>query len=183
MMVITPEKKLGFSYQSVTKRLSELWQPWQYSLIDEGCIPFKGRIHFKCFNPIKIDKYYMKTFKLVDSSHNYCLKFDLYVGQQDDISRFGKTHDLVFTLLHGYLLKSYPILMDNFYSSHFLFYNLKLVSTGAVGTLRSNWKDIPWEIQQAKLTPGKEKVMSYGNEISICCRFWSKASVIIINSI
>ena len=48
----------------------------------------------------------MKTFKLVDSSNNYCLKFVLYVGPQDDISGFGKTHDLVFKLLHGYLLKS-----------------------------------------------------------------------------
>ena len=54
----------------------------------------------------------MKTFKLVDSSNNYCLKFVLYVGPQDDISGFGKTHALVFKLLHGYLLKSYIIFMD-----------------------------------------------------------------------
>ena len=83
-----PRKKLFFL--SVTERLSELWQPLQYLLIDDGCILFKRRIHFKCYNPCKIDKYHMKTFKLVNSSNNYCLKFALYVGQQDDISEFGK---------------------------------------------------------------------------------------------
>ena len=162
-----PRKQNGFFYQSVTERLSDLWQPRQYLLIDEGCIPFKGRIHFKCYNPSKIDKYHMKTFKLVDSSNNYCLKFDLYVGLQDYISGFGKMYDLVFKLLHGYLQKSYIIFMDNFYSSTFLFYNLKLASTGAVGTLRLNRKGIPQKIQQAKLKWGEEKLMSYGKEISM----------------
>ena len=57
--------------------------------------------------------------------------------------------------------------MDNFYSSPFLFYNLKLASTGAEGTLRSNRKGTPQEIQRARLKWGEEKVMSYGNEISM----------------
>ena len=57
--------------------------------------------------------------------------------------------------------------MDNFYSSHFLFYSLKLASTGAVRTLRRNRSGIAREIQQAKLKQGEEKVRSYGNEISM----------------
>ena len=57
--------------------------------------------------------------------------------------------------------------MDNFYSSPFLFYNLKLAFTGAVGTLRSNCKCIPREIQNAKLRLGEEKVMPYGKEKSM----------------
>ena len=54
-------------------------------------MPFEGRFHFKCYNQSKIDKYQMKTFKPVDSSNNKCLKFDLYFGQQNDISGFRKT--------------------------------------------------------------------------------------------
>ena len=176
-MVINPEKKLGFFYQSVTERLSEFWQPWQYLSIDEGCIPFMGKIHFKCYNLSKIDKYHMKTFKLVDSSNNYCLKFDLLVGQENDICGFGKTHDLVFKLLHEYLQKSYIIFMDNLYSSPFL-----LSSTGVVGTLRSYGKGIPREIQQTKLKRGEDKVISYGSKISIL-KIYDRKPVLLLSTV
>ena len=31
---------------------------------------------FKCWNSSEIDKYHLKTYKLVDSSNNYCCKFE-----------------------------------------------------------------------------------------------------------
>ena len=83
-----PRKKVVFFYQSFTERLRELWWPRPNLSIDEGYVPFKRRTHFKFYNPSKIDKCRMKTFKLVDSSNNYCLKFDIYVGLQDDVSGF-----------------------------------------------------------------------------------------------
>ena len=77
----------------------------------------------------------MKTFKLVDSTNNYCLKFKLYVAiDEPSTSEFRKTHDLVVRLLQEYIGKSYIIFMDNFYSSPYLFYELKKIQTGAVGT-------------------------------------------------
>ena len=76
----------------------------------------------------------MKTFKLVDSTNNYCLKFELYVAiDEPSTSEFGKTHDLVVRLLQEYIGKSYIIFMDNFDSSPYLFYELKKIQTGAVG--------------------------------------------------
>ena len=51
-----PCKKLGYFHEYVTSRFSEVWLPNQNLSIDEGCIPFKGRIHFRCYNPKKIDK-------------------------------------------------------------------------------------------------------------------------------
>ena len=67
-------------------------------------IPFKGQIHFKVYNPNKLDKYGMKTFKLCDFSSGYCLKFHLRVGKtsEDFISKYGKIYDLVMRLLDGY---------------------------------------------------------------------------------
>ena len=59
--------------------------------IDEGCIPFKGHVHLKCYNPNKPAKYHIKTFKLCDSSNSCCCKFDLYVGESGvTTSKFGK---------------------------------------------------------------------------------------------
>ena len=162
-----PRKKLGVFYEYKTKRLAEVWFPRQYLSIDEGCIPFKGRVHFKCYNPSKIDKYHIKTFKLVDSTNNYCLKFDLYVGiEEEKITQFGKTHDLVLKILQEYLGKSYIIFMDNFYTSPYLFYNLKINQTGDVGTLRINRKGVLNRIRDVKLKKkGDEKVMSYKDEM------------------
>ena len=125
-----PRKKLGFFYKHITSQLSKIWWPSQYLSVNEGCIPFKGRIHFWCYNPSKIDKYHMKTFKLVDSTNNHYLKFELYVAiDKPSTSEFEKTHDLVVRLLQEYIGKSYIIFMDNFFTHlHiYLFYELKKI--------------------------------------------------------
>ena len=75
---------------------------------------------FKCYNPKKIEKYHIKSYKVVDSTNNYCLVFDLYVGNinpNEAPSQYGKVYDLVFRLCEPYLGKSYYIHMDNWYSS------------------------------------------------------------------
>ena len=95
----------------------------------------KGHVSFKCYNPNKSNKYHLKTFKVVDSITNYACQFDLCGDQLNpSITDFGKVYDLVFQLVRQYLGKSY--IMDNWYSSLFLFYNLWLVQTGACGTSR-----------------------------------------------
>ena len=162
-----PRRKLGSFYENVIKVFPKIWLPRQNLSIDERCIPFKGRVHFKCYNSSKIDKYHIKPFKLVDSSNNYCLKFDLYVGiEEENQTEFGKTHDLVFKLVKEYLGKSYIIFMDNFYISPTLFHNLTLVGTGAAGTLRLNRIGVPKEMKDAKLKEkGDRKVMCYKDEL------------------
>ena len=52
-------KKLGKLFTSLT--FTELWIPHQNLLIDKGCIAFKGRASFKCYNAKKIDKYHIKS--------------------------------------------------------------------------------------------------------------------------
>ena len=161
-----PKKKLGFFYESVIKRFPDVWCPRQNLSIDEGCIPFKGRIHFRCYNPSKIDKYHIKTFKLVDSSNNYCVNFDLYTGIDEAVTKFGRTHDLVTRLSGPYHNKSYIIFMDNFYTSPYLLCELKKKQTGAVGTLRLNRKGTPAPLHLAKLKQkGDQMVMAYNNEM------------------
>ena len=67
----------------------------------------------------------MKTFKLVDSTNNHYLKFELYVAiDKPSTSEFEKTHDLVVRLLQEYIGKSYIIFMDNFFTHlHICFMN------------------------------------------------------------
>ena len=138
----------------VTERFSERYSPREQLLIDEGCIPFKGNVHFKCYNPKKISKYHIKSFKVVDSTNNYCLMFDLYTGDRsyENVSEFGKVHDLVFRLLQPYLGKGHHVYMDNWYKSPVIFHNLTLVGTGATGTVRSNRVGLPNGFSKVKVT-------------------------------
>ena len=57
-----PLVKMGTVYTEIAQRFSERWTCRKHIAIDEGSIPFKGRVHFKCFNPSKPDKYHLKTF-------------------------------------------------------------------------------------------------------------------------
>ena len=91
-------------------------------------VPFKGNIHFRVYNPNKPDKYGIKTFELCDSTNGYCCSFG-ETGNQT-VSKYGKTYDLVMSLLQNYKKQGYIVYMDNFYTSPYLFYNLKVFIVG-----------------------------------------------------
>ena len=113
-----PRKKIGRRFTRLQESYQEVWTPHCHILIDKGIIPFKGKIHLKVFNPMKPDKYGIKTYKVRDSTNSYCLVFDLYVGQTDvaaPVSKYGKAHDLVVSLLEMYTEKGYIVYMDNYY--------------------------------------------------------------------
>ena len=125
-----PKKKLGFTHEKLVENFHNIWLPCKIIAIYKGTVPFKGSIHFKCYDINKQDKYGMKTFKVCDSSNAFCCVLDIYVGETDDgtkASKFGKTHDLI--------IKGCVIHVDNFYSSSYLFYNLLSLITHACGTL------------------------------------------------
>ena len=42
-------------------QFKSIWIPRREVSIDEGTIPFKGRVSFKVYNPNKPDKYGIKT--------------------------------------------------------------------------------------------------------------------------
>ena len=50
-----PRRKLGLLFTSLTESFAKLWTPRKMPSIDEGCIPFKGIVSFKCYNPKKIE--------------------------------------------------------------------------------------------------------------------------------
>ena len=58
----------------------------------------------------------IKIYKVCDSTNSYCLVFDLYVRQTDvspPVSKYGKTHNLVISILERYTEKGYIVYMDN----------------------------------------------------------------------
>ena len=95
-----PVNKLGTIYSVVTGNFSDVWKPGKNICIDEGMIPFRGKVHFKVYNPDKPDKYGVKSYQLCDSSNGYCCRFEIYTGvNQEPPSAKGKTYDLVMRLM------------------------------------------------------------------------------------
>ena len=48
---------------------------------DEGCFPYKGRVHFCCYNPSKPNKWHLKFFEVSDARTGYVVGFDVYTGK------------------------------------------------------------------------------------------------------
>ena len=49
--------------------------------IDEACCPFKGRLHFRVYNPAKPNQFHIKLFQLSESSSDYIIGFEVYTGK------------------------------------------------------------------------------------------------------
>ena len=127
-----PVNKLGTIYSVVTGNFSDVWKPGKNICIDEGMIPFRGKVHFKVYNPDKPDKYGVKSYQLCDSSNGYCCRFEIYTGvNQEPPSAKGKTYDLVMRLMQPYLNVGRCLYVDNYYTSPTLFAELYRQNTGA----------------------------------------------------
>ena len=63
-----PRNKFGKVLTILQERFACAWISKQHLSIDKGTVPFKGQICLKVYNPNKLVKYGMKTFKLCDFS-------------------------------------------------------------------------------------------------------------------
>lgn len=58
--------------------------PGQVLSIDEGMVPFKGRLSFKQYMKDKPTKWGLKCFLLCDAQTGYMHKFSVYTGKNQD---------------------------------------------------------------------------------------------------
>lgn len=94
--------------------------------VDEGMVPFKGRLKIKVRMPDKPVKYGIKLFTLCDSTNGYCKQFDVYVGNDErNVENIGKTGKAVLNVLRGLEQSHHHVYMDNFYTSPILFLAMK----------------------------------------------------------
>ena len=121
-----PVNNLGTIYSAVTGNFSDVWKPGKNICIDEGMIPFRGKVHFKVYNSDKPDKYSVKSYQLCDSSNGYCCRFEISTDiNQEPPSTKGKTYDLVMRLMQPYLNVGRCLYVDNYYTSPTLFAELR----------------------------------------------------------
>ena len=59
-----PLFKLGQVYKNILAQFINVYYPGQHVCIDEGMVPFRGKIHMRVYVPDKPDKYGLKSYEL-----------------------------------------------------------------------------------------------------------------------
>ena len=56
------------------------YRPGKELSLDESTCPFKDRVHFKCYNPKKPNRFHIKLFMVRKPSTSYICGFEVYTG-------------------------------------------------------------------------------------------------------
>ncbi|XP_069159952.1 piggyBac transposable element-derived protein 4-like [Procambarus clarkii] len=116
--------------QYLLNRLKRIYIPNKKLSLDEGTMPWRGRLSFKTYNPNKPDKYGIRLYMLAEATSGYIYDFQIYSG-------VGKTTiDTVMALIEPLKDKGYHLYMDNYYNSVRLSEALLQVGVYTCGTLR-----------------------------------------------
>lgn len=135
--------------------------PGEKIVVDESMVAWRGRLLWHQYNPGKAHKYGMKLYKLCDPE-SYVYTSSPYTGKGDahrDRGRPTETSShstqIVLDLAEPFLGEGRTVIVDNFYSSPRLGAELLSKQTHIVGTLRKRRKNVPREVEGAKLKRGK----------------------------
>lgn len=152
-------------YDVTRQNFLRVYTPEQHLSLDEGMVPWRGRLSFKQYIPNKPDKFGMKMYILCDAKTGYMSTYEVYTGKGydpnpdacDEEAALGHSFNVVMGLLRkcDLLDKGYSLYTDNYYTSPKLFDTLDSRLTHAVGTARLNRKEIPVALKNAKLKKGE----------------------------
>ena len=176
-----PLCKLRPFVDMVERNIMYVYKPSKSLSFDEACCPFKGRLRFRVYNPMKPNRFHIKIFQISESNSGYILGFHVYTGRNsycvsntsnpidNDIT---KTTRIVLGLLEKMKLldKGHHIYMDNYYTSPELFSELFYRETYACGTVRQNRKGLPTTVKKSKLKPLESVFLRNG---PMLCLKWS----------
>ncbi|WAQ98514.1 hypothetical protein MAR_022887, partial [Mya arenaria] len=104
----------------------------------------------------------------------YGLRFLIYTGKNtfsaERSPEFSMTEQVCIKMMNGYENRGHTLHMVNFYSSPRLFQELKVQGFGACGTVRSNRKFIPFDMQPSALAldKGDDSVFMRTQDLITC---------------
>ena len=118
--------------------------------VDEQLLPCKARCKFIKYIANKPDKFGTKFWMAVDVETKYLFNGFPYVGKDEsrksDVS--VPTDVLVMKLLMPFLKKGHNVTSDNYFTSLDLCFRLAKQGCSLVGTIRSNRREIPNNLQK-----------------------------------
>ena len=152
------------------------YRPEKELSLDESTCPFKGRVHFKCYNHKQPNRFHIKLLKVSESSTGYICSFEVYTGDASgqsqgnvqELQDASKTSCIVLGLLDSVQLLyiGHHVHFDNYCNSPDLIDLLHKRKMHACGTVRKNRKSLPLAVTQAKLKQG-ETVFCHKNNLLV----------------
>ena len=112
------------------KRAQEVYVPEKFISLDEGMMPWKGKLSIKVYNPLKPTKYGVKIYLLCEAKTGYVLDLLIYQGKKNTLRQ------IVWTLMQRYFNKGYCLYMDNYYNTVDIADQLYENGVHVTGTLR-----------------------------------------------
>ncbi|CAM1329793.1 PGBD5 (predicted) [Pycnogonum litorale] len=168
-------------FDELLEKFKIFYQPKQKIAIDEAMCAFRGRLHFRVYNPDKPDRYGIKMYELCDADTGFINNIEVYTGKvSDQRTDQSLTEQIVMRLIHKYLDQGYKVFMDNYYTSPALFDNLLVQETTAVGTLRKNRKEVPKKVLGSKLKKGQHVFRRRGQLVAL--RWRDKRDVLMLST-
>ena len=176
-----PLAKIRPFVDMVERNFLYAYKPSKVLSFDEACCPFKGRLRFRVYNPMKPNRFHIKLFQVSEAQSGYIVGFHIYTGKGGPCisnesrpldQEVTKTTKIVLGLLESTNLldKGHHIYMDNYYSSPELFSELYYRETYSCGTVRLNRKGLPNAVKKAKLQPLQSFFLRNG---PLLCLKWS----------
>jgi hypothetical protein len=184
--------------EMMDRNFLHVYKPEQNISIDEGSMPWKGRLRFRQYNPSKPARFHVKLFQVCEASSSYVVGYKVFTGtgscHRDNISldpEATTTTKTVLTLLEdcNLLHKSHTVYMDNYYNSPALLDELLERETLGCGTVRSNRKGLPKSIVKANMKEaGASCFRRKDSEIAegagmLCLKWVDKRSVMMLSTV
>lgn len=171
--------KISAILSIITSSFQNAYVSGEHACIDESNIPWRGRLIFRQYLPMKLHPYGIKVFKLCVAG-GYTHGYKVYTGR--DLERTGSVVDSVeFHLMAPLLDSGRCLFTDNWYTSVNLAVKLLMRNTHLVGTLRSNRKNNAPDVVGAKLKRGEVKAQQSDNGVTLC-KWRDKRDVLVLST-
>jgi hypothetical protein len=133
--------KIETVYEYLLQKFRSVYSPEKELSLDEGMIPWRGRLRFRTYNPGKITKYGILARMLREAKTGYISNMEIYTAQGK------KLNDTVMSVLENNLGAHHHVYQDNFYNSVNLVGNLLKHKIRVCGTMRP-YRGIPKDLEK-----------------------------------
>lgn len=143
-----PLRKILSLSNHMKEKCFELYQPLRELSVDERMVKSKARTHLRQYIRNKPTKWGFKFWVLADPT-GYTVDFNVYcAGRGTPRTPHGLGFDVVTNLVRPFQQQGYYLFIDNFYTSPALVQKLEEVDIRTTGTLQTNRRNVPEEVQQ-----------------------------------
>ena len=158
--------------------------PGRWVVVDEAMVGFKGRSYMIQHIATKAEDTGFKVWMLVDCESGFVVAFDIYTGVKRKAREENASANVVLKLAaFGLKQPHHVIVMDNYFSSVYLFRKLLQSKQYAIGTTQSKRKHFPKHLFKPCERRGEFQWRAHREETQLTAYVWEdKKSVHFLSS-